>query len=70
MRDLIEATGGGPGSYVMTDIFKQLAAEVDEFAGLTWGQIGDLGLPLLETGVTIPLLEREKQRIASGLIVG
>lgn len=70
VRDLIQATGGGNGIYAVTDIFKQLAAEVSEFNGLTWGQIGDLGLPLIETGVTIPLLEREKQRIASGLIVG
>jgi len=70
VRDLIQATGGGNGIYAVTDIFKQLAAEVSEFNGITWGQIGDLGLPLVETGVTIPLLEREKQRIASGLIVG
>ena len=70
VRDLIQATGGGNGIYAVTDLFKQLAAEVSEFSGLTWGQIGDLGVPLIETGVTIPLLEREKQRIASGLIVG
>lgn len=70
VRDLVQATGGGNGIYAVTDLFKQLAAEVSEFKGLSWGQIGDLGLPLIETGVTIPLLEREKQRIASGLIVG
>ena len=70
VRDLVQATGGGNGIYAVTDIFAQLAKEVSEFSGLTWGQIGDLGLPLLETGVTIPLLEREKQRVASGLIVG
>ena len=32
--------------------------------------IGDLGIPLVETGVTIPLLEREKERIAQGIVVG
>lgn len=70
IRDLIQATGGGNGIYSALDLFKQLAEEVSEFEGLTWGQIGDLGLPLIETGVTIPLLEREKERIAKGLIVG
>lgn len=70
IRDLLQVTGGGNGIYAVSDLFKQLAAEVSEFKGLTWGQIGDLGLPLIETGVTIPALEREKQRIASGLIVG
>lgn len=70
IRDLIQATGGGNGIYAATDIFKQLAAEVPEFKELSWGQIGDLGIQLIETGETIPLLEREKERIAKGLIVG
>ena len=70
VRDLIQATGGGNGIYAVTDIFKQLTQEVSEFEGLTWGQIGDLGIPLIETGETIPLLEREKERVAKGLIVG
>lgn len=70
IRDLIQATGGGNGIYSVNDLFKQLASEISEFDGLTWGRIGDLGVPLLETGVTIPLLERERERIAKGLIVG
>jgi len=70
VRDLIQATGGGNGIYSATEIFAQLAAEVSEFTDLTWDQIGDLGIPLIETGVTIPLLEREKERIAKGLVVG
>ncbi len=70
VRDLIQALGGGNGIYSATDLFKQLAAEVPAFKGLSWGQIGDLGLPLIETGETIPAIEREKQRKAAGLIVG
>ncbi|MEM6915369.1 MAG: molybdopterin-dependent oxidoreductase [Verrucomicrobiota bacterium] len=70
VRDLIQATGGGNGIYAVNDILKQLAKEVAEFEGITWGKIGDLGIPLLETGATIPLLEREKERIAKGLVVG
>jgi len=70
VRDLVQALGGGNGIYSAIDLFKHLAAEVPEFKGLSWGQIGDLGLPLIETGETIPALEREKQRKSSGLIVG
>lgn len=70
VRDLIQALGGGNGIYAATDLFKVLTQEVPEFAGLTWGAIGDQGIPLFETGVTIPLLEREKERIAQGIVVG
>ncbi len=70
VRDLIQATGGGNGIYAATDLFKQLAEQVSEFSGISWDQIGDLGIPLIETGETIPLIEREKERIASGLVVG
>lgn len=70
VRDLIQATGAGNGIYSANEIFAQLAGEVSEFADLTWDQIGDLGIPLIETGVTIPLIEREKERIATGLVVG
>lgn len=70
VRDLIQALGGGNGIYAATDLFKVLTQEVPEFAGLTWAAIGDQGIPLVETGVTIPLLEREKERIAKGIVVG
>jgi NADH-quinone oxidoreductase subunit G len=70
VRDLIQALGGGNGIYSVDEIFKQLAAEVKEFEGLTFSRIGDLGLPILETGETIPLLERERERKAKGIIVG
>lgn len=70
IRDFIQALGGGNGIYSAVDLFKQLAAEVPEFSGLKWGDVGDSGIPFIETDVTIPLLEREKQRIEKGEIVG
>lgn len=70
VRDLIQALGGGNGIYAVDDLFKQLASEYPEFEGLTLSKIGDLGVPLIETGETIPLIEREKERIAKGLVVG
>jgi len=40
------------------------------FNGLSFAKIGDLGIPLVETDEKIPLLEREKERKAKGIIVG
>jgi NADH-quinone oxidoreductase subunit G len=47
-----------------------LAGEIDAFKGQSFGPIGDLGVQITDTGVTIPLLEQERARIASGQIVG
>jgi NADH-quinone oxidoreductase subunit G len=70
LRDLVSSIGGGNGLHTIEDVFKQLAAQVPAFAGLTLSRIGDQGLPILESTETIPLLEREKERKAKGLIVG
>lgn len=70
LRDIVSAIGGGNGLHTIEDVFKQLAATVPVFEGLTLSRIGDLGVQVLETTETVPLLEREKERKAKGLIVG
>lgn len=70
LRDLIQALTGANGLYMLEDVFKLMADEIDRFAGLSWSKIGDLGVPLVETKATIPLLEKERERVAKGLIVG
>ena len=70
IRDLIAALGGGNGIYSAMNIFEQLANEVPEFSGLKWDDIGDQGIPFLDTGVVLPLLARERERVARGEIVG
>ena len=70
LRDLILAISGQNGLYSVDDVFKAMAGEVEAFAGLNLGKIGDAGVPLVETGETVPLLEREKERRAKGVIVG
>ena len=51
-------------------VFKALASEVPSFNSQSFGSIGDLGIQITETGITIPLLEQEKARKDSGIIVG
>jgi NADH-quinone oxidoreductase subunit G len=47
LRDLIQAVSGSNGLYMIEDVFKSMAGEVKEFAGLSLSKIGDLGVPLL-----------------------
>ena len=70
LRDLTLAVSGQNGLYSIEDVFKSMTAAIPAFTGLNLGKIGDPGLPLLETTETIPVLEREKERKAKGIIVG
>lgn len=54
----------------MDGVLRAISTETKAFAGQTFGSIGDLGVQITETGVTIPLLEKERARIESGQIVG
>lgn len=47
-----------------------MASVVPALKGLTLSGIGEKGVPVIETGETIPLLEREAQRVKQGLIAG
>ena len=70
LRDLILAVSGNNGLYSIDDVFRTMAAEISEFSALTPDTIGDTGIPFLHTGETIPLLVREADRKAKGIIVG
>ena len=70
LRDLILAVSGQNGLYALEDVFKQMASDVAEFNGLNLGKIGDGGVTVVETGATIPLLQREAERKQKGIIVG
>ena len=54
----------------MDAVLNDISSEVSEFEGQTFGSIGDLGIQITQTGVTIPLLEQERARVASGQIIG
>ena len=44
------------------DVLTVMSTEYDALNGVTWGSIGDGGQPILETGVTIPVVEHEKSQ--------
>jgi len=71
IRDLILAINGEQNDmYMIEDVVKMLAENVAEFNGVTFSKIGDQGIQIIETGVEIPLLTKERERAASGIIVG
>lgn len=43
-------------------ILEEMAQEFEPMKGLTWGKIGNGGLVIMDTGVTIPLIDREKAK--------
>lgn len=70
LRDLVFEVVGSNGVHSVDDVFRRMASEVEVFNGLTLARVGELGVQVMETDEKIPLLEREKERIAKGLIVG
>ena len=48
LRDLLQEIGGSNGLYSIEDVFRQMAAEITTFEGLTLNKIGDLGLKVAE----------------------
>jgi NADH-quinone oxidoreductase subunit G len=48
LRDLILTVSGSNGLYAIEDVFKSMAAEVTEFAGLNLSKIGDLGVDVIK----------------------
>lgn len=71
LRDLIKALDPNePDRNMLEEVFREIVDEVEEFEELTLSKIGDLGLQITETGESIPLLEIEQARIATGEIIG
>ena len=70
LRDLTQAISGANGLYMVEDVFKLMAAGVSAFEGLSLSRIGDQGVSVVDTGETVPLLEKERERVAKGIIVG
>ena len=54
LRDLAQAVSGSNGLYMIEDVFKSMAADVKEFAGLSLSKIGDLGVQVIKEKVSEP----------------
>ena len=64
LRDLCKALDStAPDYFMIEDVVKDMTLSVKEFEGFTLSKIGKLGVSVKDTGVTIPLLEKEKARL-------
>ncbi|NNM29115.1 MAG: molybdopterin-dependent oxidoreductase [Akkermansiaceae bacterium] len=71
LRDLIAALAPDyEKPHLLEDVFGAMADEFEEFKDLTLSKIGALGVPIKDTGESIPLLEAERARVERGEIVG
>ena len=70
LQELNRAVDGGDNVTELVDVFTEMASAITLFKGLSFGSIGDLGVDVMDTGETVPLLEREAARVRDGLIVG
>ncbi len=71
IRDLILALTGEPNDlYMIEEVVKVIAENIPAFEGMTFSKIGEQGIKLIETGVEIPLLTKERERASAGIIVG
>lgn len=44
------------------EILDEIAAQFPAFKGVSWAAVGNSGIPITETGETIPLIEREQTK--------
>ena len=73
IRDLTLALSGEAASEAPQSIeklFAIIAENIPEFADKKLTQVGNLGEPITETGITIPLVEKEREKKSNGEIVG
>ena len=70
LQELNRAVDGEDNVTELVDVFTEMASVITLFKGLSFGSIGDLGVDVMDTGETVPLLEREAARVRDGLIVG
>jgi NADH-quinone oxidoreductase subunit G len=68
LRDLLSEVGGADGATTIEELFAGMAREIRHFKGLNLGRIGSSGVQLVATDEQVPLLQREAERRASGLI--
>jgi NADH-quinone oxidoreductase subunit G len=64
----LDPTYTAPAS--LDGVIKDLSSSVTPFSDQSFASIGDEGVQITDTGITIPLIEQEKARKESGQIVG
>lgn len=67
LRSLLQGSGGDMSLLTARaqspmEILDEIAAQFPAFKGVSWAAVGNSGIPITETGETIPLIEREQTK--------
>jgi len=69
LRDLLQAIGGGDSLLSINDVFRRMSETVPQFAGLSLGKIGDLGLHILQMEELAPTNSSDEEAIEQAIAV-
>jgi len=69
LRDLLQAIGGGDSLLSINDVFRRMSETVPQFAGLSLGKIGDLGLHILQMEELAPTHSSDEEAIEQAIAV-
>src|SRR6266480_1807463 len=63
LRDLLQAVGGGDSLVSLDDVFRRISETVPQFSGLTFSNIGDLGVHILQMKELPPVHPSDEEKI-------
>jgi NADH-quinone oxidoreductase subunit G len=69
LRDLLQAVGGGDSLLSIDDVFRRISETVPQFAGLSWGKIGDLGVHILQIEELPPMHPSDEEAIEQAIAI-
>jgi NADH-quinone oxidoreductase subunit G len=69
LRDLLQAIGGGDSFPSIDDVFRRISETVPQFAGLSLGKIGDLGVHILQMEELPPMHPSDEEAIEQAIAI-
>jgi len=69
LRDLLQAIGGGDSLHSIEDVVRRMSETVPQFAGLSLGKIGDLGVHILKIEELPPTHPSDEEAIEQAIAV-
>ncbi|PYJ90288.1 MAG: NADH-quinone oxidoreductase subunit L [Verrucomicrobia bacterium] len=69
LRDLLQAIGGGDSLPSIEDVFRRISETVPQFAGLSSGDVGDLGVHILQIEELPPMHPSDEENIEQAVAI-
>jgi len=69
LRDLLQVIGGGDSLPSIEDVFRRISETVPQFAGLSSGDVGDLGVHILQIEELPPMHPSDEENIEQAVAI-